>query len=140
MNEKGFSVFELLVTLSILALVTGLTVSSLSGFGSSLKFRNQVRDLQSALQTARYKAVYENRPIRFSIEAGHIVLQARPGATWQDEISIPIKKGLSVSLNARPVFQPQGSASPLCSIVVEDSIRRAVITLSMAGRVSTRRG
>ncbi len=140
MNERGFSVFELLVSLSILALVTALTLSSLSGFASALKFRNQVRDVQSALQTARYKAVYENRPIRFLIEAGHIVLQAKPGSAWQDEVSIPLKNGLSVSQNARPVFQPQGMASPLCSIVVEDRTRRTVITLSMAGRVSTRRG
>ena len=139
MNKKGFTLFEMLVVLTILSLATSLTVSSFSFLAASWGFQQQVRDLQAMLSKARYKAVYENRPIRISLENRRIALQTKPTENWEDELTMPIKKGLQVSMNAKPVFQPHGLAAPLCSIVIEDRIRRATITITMAGRIRTRR-
>jgi hypothetical protein len=44
-------------------------------------------------------------------------------------------KNVSVTINSSPIFFPNGSIAPLCSILVENEVSHYKITISIAGRV-----
>ena len=76
-----------------------------------------------------------NRSVKFCIEKNRIFLKEKESGEWKTFRTFDVDDNVSLSINASPVFSPEGFASPLCSIYVENAHYRYKITLSMAGRI-----
>ena len=63
MKTKGFSLVELMITLSILAIVMALAFPSFSTLLIKQKIKSKRDELMSAFQYARTEAVTQNRPV-----------------------------------------------------------------------------
>jgi len=64
-RDKGFSLMELMVTISVLAIILAVAVPSFSGVIGNSKLRGQVSELQAALNYARTEAIRQNRNVVF---------------------------------------------------------------------------
>ncbi len=65
---RGFTLLELLVALSIMALLVALIPPMLSGAGLTTEVRGAVRQLASGLRAARSEAVTRQQPAVLSID------------------------------------------------------------------------
>lgn len=135
MNRKGLTVIELLVTVSLFAFLIVAAAPGLKSFFGRLEIDSGLRTVTAALSTARYQAIRENRPVRAEVVPGKLLLSQDSGLGWRVIRSFDLGNKLSVRANSRPVFSPLGSASPLCTIILENQQRVYRVVLSMYGRV-----
>jgi type IV fimbrial biogenesis protein FimT len=66
-TQRGVTLIELVVTLSLLAILTLAVVPSISAWMGNSQIRNVASSIQSGLQRARSEAVRRNQPVRFSL-------------------------------------------------------------------------
>jgi len=64
----GFSLVELLVTVALIAIVSGIALPLLATVGDSIKLGQATRDVERELQAARLLAVSTNQPMRFRFD------------------------------------------------------------------------
>lgn len=74
MRERGFSLIELLVTITVLALILTVAMPTLGTWMDNTRIRNTAEALQNGLQTARSEAVRRNQSISF-----YLVSLTNPG-------------------------------------------------------------
>jgi type IV fimbrial biogenesis protein FimT len=65
MRQRGFSLIELLVTITVLALILSVAMPALGTWMDNTRIRNTAEALQNGLQKARSEAVRRNQSISF---------------------------------------------------------------------------
>jgi Tfp pilus assembly protein FimT len=63
-SAAGFSLVDMLVTVTLVSIVAGMAVASLRNMTETMRLGQGAREVERELQTARLKAVTSNRPIR----------------------------------------------------------------------------
>jgi prepilin-type N-terminal cleavage/methylation domain-containing protein len=134
-GEKGFTVLELLVTLTIFALVIGLGVPAFKAYSKKIEINNGLRTVTLAVNTARYKAIENNRSIKLKVEENRLILLEKRDSAWESFMDFDPGDRVSVSLNTSPVFYPEGYIVPLCSFYVRSNEENYKISISIAGRI-----
>jgi type II secretory pathway pseudopilin PulG len=132
---RGITLIELLVALCILSLAGMLGIPMFKASVERWEVSGNVRTVTSALSTARYDAIKMNRSVKFCIENNRVLLKEKSGTVWVTFMTFEVEKGVTLSINASPVFTPIGSVAPLCSIYVWNEHYQYKITLSSAGRI-----
>jgi len=66
-DHSGFSIIELLITLTVLSIVLAIGVPSIIGWVRAMEVRSSAESLRSALQRARAEAVARNTRVRISL-------------------------------------------------------------------------
>ncbi|GAC1524743.1 MAG: GspH/FimT family pseudopilin [Ramlibacter sp.] len=64
-RSRGFNLIEVMVTVSILALLLGLLTPSMADWVHNTQLRSLAEALQNGLQKARAEAIKRNRPVTF---------------------------------------------------------------------------
>ena len=73
-RDAGFTLIELIVTLTILGLALALIVGYKPPWSSGLGLRGTAAELASGLRLARSEAILRNQSIAFEIDlAGHVI-------------------------------------------------------------------
>jgi Tfp pilus assembly protein FimT len=134
-DSKGLTVIELLATLGLLSLLFTMMVPAMSSFFARLEMHDALRTVTAALNTARYWAVRDNRPVRAEVVPGQVRLSRDDGHGWRLLRSFDLSGKLAVGANGKPVFTPLGSVSPLCTIILRRERRVCRVVLSMYGRL-----
>ena len=131
-GQRGASLFELLVAMSVAILLLGLAAAYSVPALARGQMRSAIRDVQGLLQLARVEAVKRNRPCRFALDAASGRLQVWDGndtaASVDDRLLVERRvpssvtfagptAGSPVSLEPiggsmyQTVFGPQGSVA-----------------------------
>ena len=63
-GEPGFTLFELLITTTLIMIISAMAVPLMTNAADSIKLNQATRDVERELQTARLKAVSANQPMR----------------------------------------------------------------------------
>lgn len=141
-SKKGMTFFEMFVTLAIISVVITMGMPGFNSYVKRMEVRNTLRTITGVLNTARYKAVMLNKRVKFCIEDKNeedMVIRLKEkrdsDCKWEKFMEFSLEKEVSVSINASPIFFPNGSISPLCSILVENEVSHYKITISIAGRI-----
>jgi prepilin-type N-terminal cleavage/methylation domain-containing protein len=134
-NKKGFTIIELLVTLTIFSLLIALGVPGFKSFSKQVKITNSIRTVTLALTTARYKAIDDNRSIKLKVENNKLVLLKKRNNTWEAFMNFDPGDNAAVTINTSPVFSPEGYITPLCSIYINCFEAKHKVTVSLAGRL-----
>lgn len=74
MRQRGFTIVELVVTITVLALMLFVAMPSIGTWLANTRIRNTAESLQSGLQTARSEAIRRNQRISF-----YLVSLSNPG-------------------------------------------------------------
>ena len=74
-SEKGFTLLEIIVTLTVIVLVVAVSYPSLSRATASLSLRTTGRDILNTMRYAREKAVTEQVGMRVTVDQDNQVLR-----------------------------------------------------------------
>ncbi|HHF43005.1 MAG: hypothetical protein DRI99_03900 [Candidatus Aminicenantes bacterium] len=137
-QRKGYSLLELLLGLLILGIITSLTSYSLLKNSHRYQLRRAVWSIQMKLNQARYLAILKNSALRCHIQPQGMYLEKRdPVSQEWLMLNFSAFSGVKVKANNSPVFYPQGTVSPLASIVVKNEAGSFKITVAISGRIKT---
>ena len=140
-SQDGYTLLELLIVIAILALMTGLTVTHLSGSREGPRFEAAVRDIAATLRLTRSTALTEGHAVAFWMDVGKKQYGfdgSAVKAVTQDGVSLTAYSAREEQLQedeARIVFFPDGSATGGI-IVLEARNRHASLNIDwMTGNV-----
>lgn len=102
---RGFTLIELMVVFAIMALVVAMAPVAYDRLKDGVQYRDTVRTMISQLRSARYIAVSQGEPVRFTVD-----LQSRHYGFAGSEKEIPEAVELRTTVADRE-FVPNGSAS-----------------------------
>lgn len=114
-QSRGFTLIELVTTVTLLALLAGLAVPAFQGFIANQRIRNTSFDLMAALMLARSEAVTRNGDVSFS----------KSGEAWS--AGWVVVSGTNTLLNQEA----------LRNLSITDSAGLASIVYGRDGRTST---
>ena len=114
MKVNGFSLLELLIVLSIAALLVGTAVPYGSRFYEGMQYRSAVRDTLTLLISARHAAVISGSPqdVIFDIGAKKVSLNDR-SVIFPESVELSGKTAAELNRNGLGVirFYPEGDSS-----------------------------
>ncbi len=67
-GESGFTLLELILVLSLMAVIAGLVLPAFSGIVQRMELRSSIKEITTALRYARSKAVSAKVPVIFQAE------------------------------------------------------------------------
>ena len=137
--NKGLTVLELLTAVTIGMLILTISFPVISSFLSRIEISGAISSITSYLSEARYLSLSECRKVRFRITGKTVLLEIIKNHKWVNYTTGKIKGNINISSNASPVFNPKGSASPMCSIKISNKMYCHVVTLSFAGRIKIKK-
>ncbi len=114
LRSRGFTIFELLVAITIAGMVLAVTVPASARFYQSMQYRAAVRDVVTTLSSARHKAIDNGR-------AQDVMIDPRTNELRLNDVvkRLPSELGIAVrsarELNTGGVatirFYPEGGSS-----------------------------
>lgn len=137
LRERGISVIELLVSVTVLFLTLSLSVSGFQAFRDRALAADAVRHVTSAFNNARYRSLEENRCVRVRLKSRELIVETKKNGKWGIVQEIPMNTDVEISMNTSPVFYPTGFVTPLCTVFVRTLRSAYKITISIAGRIKT---
>lgn len=139
MNERGVSVFELLVVLGLMALLIILLAPGFKAFFSRLEIQKGVQMTVLAINTARFKAASLNRRVKLVVDKHCLVLNTYGEKKWVPFDRISAGNSIDLRANKMPVFSPTGTVAPTCTFIISNPNFNYKVTLSILGRIKTQR-
>lgn len=134
--KNGFSLIEILTTISIFSILLGLASVSFLHLSPKYRLISAVREIHSRMNYARYRAVFKGTKVRIYLEAdGYTIQTYNPtGASWASSPKVYLE-GVIIEANNSPTFHPIGTVSNLASIYVSNTWGKYKISLAISGRV-----
>lgn len=133
---RGFTLAELMACLALAGLALLLGVPAFTAALERWDAEQGVRTVTTALASARFTAIETNSSIKCTVEDNRcMVLNRKSRDLWMPFMRLQAREGVTISINANPVFAPTGMAAPLCSVFVQTERHHYVVTISMAGRI-----
>ncbi len=121
-TEAGFTLLELLVVITVLALVSGLLVFRYGGGDAAATFERQVQAVRETLEAARAEAVLRGRLREITVGQLSAVAPRLTISVVSDGDAAPI------------VFLPDGTASGGVLLLVGETARRKLAIDWLTGR------
>ena len=138
MGNKGFTLFELVIFLSIFAIICSIALTSFLNLVPKYKLEKAVWEINSRMNYARYKAIFEGVKVRvrFSSQSCSIEKYDVNQKKWKKEVS-DFLEGVILKSTNNPIFHPTGTVSSLASITISNSWGKYKISLAISGRIKT---
>jgi prepilin-type N-terminal cleavage/methylation domain-containing protein len=134
-ENRGLTVLELLISMAIFSILITMGFTGFKSFQNRSQVTNSIRTVTSALNTARYQAIEENRSIKVFQAGSRFLLKIKINKKWETIKTFNLDEEVEVYMNASPVFHATGYVSPLCSITIKSEKYSYKISISIAGRI-----
>ncbi|MCF6149502.1 MAG: prepilin-type N-terminal cleavage/methylation domain-containing protein [Candidatus Kuenenia sp.] len=143
-RQKGFSVIELMVTLIIISIIAGISVSVYLNMKPQLRLNGAARQVMGDLANARMKAISQNNEYKIFFVDNHqyqILDDNDNDGTIDSGEEVTTRDiqteyyDTTFSATANPIFHPRGNAAPSTSITLTNPAGEKTITVSIAGRI-----
>jgi len=134
--KRGFSLMEAVVALAILAIMVGLASISFLNLAPKYRLKNAVREINSRMNYARYKAIFDGIKVRIKFDQHSYAIEIydEDRNEWKREREYFLN-GVTLQANNSPTFHPAGTVSNLASIYISNSWGKYKITLAISGRI-----
>ncbi len=136
--KKGFSLIEVLAVLAAAALLVYGASTAFLNIAPKYRLKKAAWEIQSRLNYARYKSIFEGRSVRIRFEPTGYEVEKYDDSrkVWQPDVRGTIE-GVQIAANNSPTFHPLGTVSNLATITVSNSWGTYRITLAISGRIRT---
>lgn len=154
LKNKGVTIFELLIAISIIAIIVAIVVPSLSSFRNSRTLASTTQDIVSLLNNARNNTIASLNSTNYSVhfETGRYVYFT--GSTFNNgdatnivttldsSVIIPASGGINLNGAGSDVIfaRLSGETTDYGTIIVRlssDATRQKTITISKTGSISS---
>ncbi len=135
-DKKGFSLVEVLIATFIITIILGVASTSFLNLAPKYRLKSAVREINSRLNYARYKSIFEGVKVRVKFDKHSYTLETYDGEQneWKIERTYFLS-GVTLQANNSPTFHPVGTVSNLASIYISNSWGKYKITLAISGRI-----
>jgi prepilin-type N-terminal cleavage/methylation domain-containing protein len=138
--RKGFTLLEMTVSLAVLAMLIYMAATSFLNLAPKYKLEKAVWELGSALQSAKFKSIFEGVSIRVKLYSeSYAVEKYDEGLGLWMLREKHFLEGVKVEANNAPLFTPDGMTSGLATITLSNSWGKYKITVAITGRIKTTR-
>jgi hypothetical protein len=136
--KKGFTLFEAAVSVAILASLVYLGSTTFLNLAPKYRLEKAVWEIRSALNTVRYKALFEGVPCRVRFTASSYAVDKfdESQKAWRF-VELYVVEGVKIEANNAPVFTPDGTVTGLATIYVFNDWGRYKVTLAITGRIKS---
>jgi len=122
MNQRGFTLIELVVVMVIIAIGALLLVPNLGAWLPNFRLRSATRDIVSTMRAAQMKAVSHNAQYRVNLDEAEIgvarsyILQHHSGGVWVNDGALQtLPDGVTLNIDQLPagrvMFNPNSTSS-----------------------------
>lgn len=134
--RRGFSLVEALASFFVLGIILGLASTSFLNLAPKYKLNSAVREINSRLNYARYKSIFEGVKVRIKFDQHSYAIETydEEQNEWKKEREYFLN-GVTLQANNSPTFHPVGTVSNLASIYISNSWGKHKITLAISGRI-----
>ncbi len=134
--KRGFSLVEALAAFFVLGIILGLASTSFLNLAPKYKLNSAVREINSRLNYARYKSIFEGVKVRIKFDQHSYAIETydEEQNEWRREREYFLR-GVTLKANNSPTFHPVGTVSNLASIYISNSWGKHKITLAISGRI-----
>jgi hypothetical protein len=134
--NKGMALIEALAVMALTGVVIYGASSALMNLAPKYRLKKAAWEVQTQLNYARYRAIFEGCPFRVRFEPGGYIVEKQDeiGGGWRPAVRGLIE-GAGIEANNNPTFHPVGTVSNLATIQVFNSWGRYRITVAISGRV-----
>jgi len=134
--KRGFSLVEAIAAFFVLGIILGLASTSFLNLAPKYKLNSAVREINSRLNYARYKSIFERVKVRIKFDQHSYAIETydEEQNEWKKEREYFLS-GVTLKANNSPTFHPVGTVSNLASIYISNSWGKHKITLAISGRI-----
>ncbi len=127
---------EVLAAFFVLGIIMGLASTSFLNLAPKYKLNSAVREINSRLNYARYKSIFEGVKVRIKFDQHSYAIETydEEQNEWRRERGYFLN-GVTLQANNSPIFHPVGTVSNLASIYISNSWGKHKITLAISGRI-----
>ncbi len=145
-NQKGFSLIELIVVITIIAIAVGIIIPVYSSMKPKLRLNGAARQMQGDLMRAKMQAVSQNNKFRIIYVDDHqykILDDDDDSGDVNGNESIVTKDiqtnyydvTYSSSNSNNLIFSPRGTVANLTTITLTNPSGTSTVSVSITGRV-----
>lgn len=150
-NQRGFTLIELMVTITVLAVLLGIGIPSFRSMIENNRIAAASNDLVSALQLARSEAIKRGIPVVLCASSDQSSCSTATSPVWingwvarsQAVATDPpfrvwptLRAGIAITNPGTVEFNGLGAASAVCFNVTLGSLERSV-NVGAAGRIAS---
>ena len=134
--HKGFSLIEFLIALGILGVLISIASVSFTHLLPKYRLEKAVWEINSRMNYARYKALFEETKFRVKFETSSYSLEKFDWHqnNWKKERKYFVEDVI-LQANNTPTFHPKGTVSNLASVYISNSSGRYKMTVAISGRI-----
>jgi type IV fimbrial biogenesis protein FimT len=139
-NQKGFTLIEMIVTVAIIATLTGIAIPVYIGMKPSIRLSGATRQIMGDLMWARMQAISQNNEFKILFLDNHQyrILDDVGGESTVTKDIHDEYYNVTLTSTANPIiFYPRGNASPADTVVtLTNSIgTKKKVKIAITGRV-----
>lgn len=139
-RPRGFTLIEAVFVIALVGALVYAGAGSFLSLAPKYRLESAVWQVRSALNAARYKAVFEGNSVRVRFSpAGVATEKYDPDRKAWLPVSRKSSEGVRIEANNSPVFTGQGTVTGLATITVANEWGAYKLTLAITGRVKTTR-
>jgi prepilin-type N-terminal cleavage/methylation domain-containing protein len=134
--NRGYSLLETVIVLALISLVIYGVSGAFLGRAPKHHLNKAAWEVQTRLNYARHKAIFEGHPFRVRFQPGGYIVEEFDSVinSWRPEASGSCK-GVIIEANNSPTFHPVGTVSNLATITISNTAGTCRITLAISGRI-----
>jgi len=134
--NRGYSLLETVIVLALVSMVIYGASSTFLGSAPKHRLNKAAWEVQTRLNYARHKAIFEGRPFRVMFSPTGYVVEEYDAVinNWRPEASGSCE-GVTIEANNSPTFHPAGTVSNLATITISNTAGTCRITLAISGRI-----
>ena len=146
LDQRGYSLTELIVVIAIFGVVSLATIPNLLSFQRAATTRAGAQELANIVTRARWLAISQRTMVclvttsyRVQVKTGGCAGTNWTGAGTDSSGTIGLQNGMRVTTNPQVVFSPLGTATTTGSFTVQNTADSSTMTVTVAasGRVTT---
>ena len=135
-RRSGYTLVEAVLVLTLAGFVVQAGAFSWNKLAPKYRLQSAVWEVHTALNQARFKAIWESAPVRVRFAPHSYALERYDEATksWRLSRSTALE-GVDIASNNAPTFHPEGTVSDLATIIVSNVRGSYKLTIAISGRI-----